>query len=35
MKPVRRLPRLGPHPELVTYRCEHCGQVATLPAADD
>ena len=35
MKLVRRQPRLGPHPELLSFRCQHCGHVVTLVAEDE
>jgi hypothetical protein len=28
---VRTVPRLGYHPELRSYRCAACRQVATIP----
>ena len=31
MRPVRSLPKLGAHPELVTYQCDECRHVLTLP----
>lgn len=32
MHQVRSLPRLGQHPELVTYQCAECGNALTLVA---
>jgi len=29
LEPIRRVPRVGAMPELVTYRCEACGHVET------
>ena len=34
MKLDRSQPRLGPHPELLTFRCQQCGHVVTLVAED-
>ena len=28
-----RVPKVGPHPELVTFRCDDCGHVQTLEDA--
>jgi hypothetical protein len=30
MKVVRRYPRIGAMPELLTFRCEQCGHVETI-----
>jgi hypothetical protein len=35
MKLDRRQPHLGPHPELLTFRCQQCGHVVTLAAEDE
>jgi hypothetical protein len=35
MKLIRRQPRLGPHPELLSFRCQQCGHVVTLVAEDE
>jgi hypothetical protein len=35
MRLDRREPRLGAHPELVTYRCQQCRHVVTLVAEDE
>jgi hypothetical protein len=35
MKLDRSQPRLGPHPELLTFRCHQCGHVVTLAAEDE
>jgi len=31
---ARRLPKFGPHPELLTFRCDGCGHVETREAAE-
>ena len=31
---ARRLPKVGPHPELLTFRCEACGHVETQEAKE-
>ena len=33
--PVRRVPRLGAMPELVTYQCPACGHVETIEKQAD
>jgi len=30
MKLVNAIPRIGPYPELQTYRCERCHNVETI-----
>jgi hypothetical protein len=35
MQFVRRLPKLGANPELVSYQCEECGHVVTRPEGDE
>jgi hypothetical protein len=35
MKLERTVPRLGPHPELLSFRCQQCGHVVTLVAEDE
>ena len=30
MKLVKSIPRIGPYPELQTYRCERCHNVETI-----
>ena len=35
MKLRRREPQLGPHPELLSFRCQQCGHVVTLVADDE
>ena len=35
MKLDRRQPHIGPHPELLTFRCQQCGHVVTLPAEEE
>jgi hypothetical protein len=35
MKLDRREPHLGPHPELLTYRCRQCGHIATVVAEEE
>jgi hypothetical protein len=35
MKLYRREPHLGPHPELLSFRCQQCGHVVTLVAEDE
>ncbi len=35
MKLHRREPQLGPHPELLSFRCQQCGHVVTLVAEDE
>jgi hypothetical protein len=35
MKLERSQPRLGPHPELLTFRCHQCGHVVTLVAEEE
>jgi len=32
MKLVRSSPKVGPFPELLTYRCDQCGEVETIEA---
>jgi hypothetical protein len=34
MSLARRIPKVGPHPELQTFRCDHCGHVLTREAQD-
>jgi hypothetical protein len=31
----RTQPRLGPHPELLTFRCLQCGHVVTIAADEE
>jgi hypothetical protein len=35
MKLIRRQPRHGPHPELLSFRCQQCGHVISLVAEDE
>jgi hypothetical protein len=35
MKAVRSVPRVGPFPELVTFKCEHCGHLDTKSIEDN
>ena len=35
MKLRRKEPRLGPHPELLSFRCQQCGHVTTLMVEDE
>jgi hypothetical protein len=35
MKLRRKEPRLGPHPELLSFRCQQCGHVTTLMGEDE
>jgi hypothetical protein len=35
MKLRRKEPRLGPHPELLSFRCQQCGHVTTLVVEDE
>lgn len=35
MKLIRATPKVGPHPELLTYRCARCGEVQTIERPDD
>jgi hypothetical protein len=35
MKAVRSLPRVGPFPELVTFKCGHCGHLDTRPVDEE
>ena len=35
MKLHRREPQLGPHPELLSFRCQQGGHVVTLVADDE
>jgi hypothetical protein len=35
MKAVRSLPRVGSFPELVTFKCEHCGHLDTWPVDEE
>jgi len=35
MKLHRREPRLGTHPELLSFRCQQCSHVVTLVEADE
>jgi hypothetical protein len=32
---ARRIPKVGPHPELLTFRCDTCGHVMTREAEQD
>jgi hypothetical protein len=34
LKLDRKVPRLGPHPELLTFRCQQCSHVVTLVAEE-
>jgi hypothetical protein len=35
MKLQRSEPPFGPHPELLSFRCQQCGHVITLVAEDE
>jgi predicted nucleic acid-binding Zn ribbon protein len=35
MKLQRSEPHFGPHPELLSFRCQQCGHVITLVAEDE
>lgn len=35
MQLARVTPRLGPHPDLLTFRCDACGEVVTTVGDDD
>ncbi len=35
MKLDRTQPHLGPHPELLTFRCQQCGHVVTIAADEE